>query len=40
MDLKLPYKAELGFDALYGLEIVAADSETIRGVVDREAFGS
>jgi uncharacterized protein (TIGR00369 family) len=34
MDLKLPYKAELGFDALYGLEIVAADSETIRGVVE------
>jgi uncharacterized protein (TIGR00369 family) len=34
MDLKLPYRAESGFDALYGLEIVAADAGSIRGVVE------
>jgi uncharacterized protein (TIGR00369 family) len=34
MELKLPYKAEHGFDGLYGLEIVAADSESVRGVVE------
>jgi uncharacterized protein (TIGR00369 family) len=33
MDLELPYKATHGFDALYGLEIVSAGAETIRGVV-------
>lgn len=33
MDLRLPYKATHGFDALYGLEIVSADAETVRGVV-------
>jgi 1,4-dihydroxy-2-naphthoyl-CoA hydrolase len=33
MDLPLPYKATGGFDALYGLEILSADAETITGVV-------
>jgi uncharacterized protein (TIGR00369 family) len=33
MDLKLPFKAEHGFDGLYGLEIVAADAESVTGVV-------
>jgi 1,4-dihydroxy-2-naphthoyl-CoA hydrolase len=33
MDLTLPYKATHGFDALYGLEIVSADAETVRGTV-------
>lgn len=33
MDGQPPYKATHGFDALYGLEIVSADAETVRGVV-------
>jgi 1,4-dihydroxy-2-naphthoyl-CoA hydrolase len=33
MDLELPYKATHGFDALYGLEIVSADAETVSGTV-------
>jgi len=33
MDLELPHKATGGFDALYGLEIISADAETVRGVV-------
>jgi uncharacterized protein (TIGR00369 family) len=33
MDLELPYKATHGFDGLYGLEIIAADAETVSGVV-------
>jgi uncharacterized protein (TIGR00369 family) len=33
MDLKLPYKATTGFDALYGLELLSADADTVRGVV-------
>jgi len=33
MDLNLPYKPSGGFDALYGLELVVADGETVRGTV-------
>ncbi|HWC84993.1 MAG TPA: PaaI family thioesterase [Solirubrobacteraceae bacterium] len=33
MDLPLPYEMPVGFDALYGLEILAADAETVRGAV-------
>jgi uncharacterized protein (TIGR00369 family) len=33
MDVELPHRAAHGFDALYGLEIVSADAETVRGVV-------
>jgi uncharacterized protein (TIGR00369 family) len=33
MDLPAPYRAPTGFDALYGLEISSADSETVRGSV-------
>jgi uncharacterized protein (TIGR00369 family) len=33
MDVQLPYKPAHGFDALYGLEIVSADADTVRGVV-------
>ena len=32
MDLQLPYEAP-GYDALYGLEILSADADTVRGVV-------
>jgi len=34
MDLQLPHKADRGFDALYGLEIVAADESMVRGEVE------
>jgi len=30
---ELPYKATHGYDALYGLEIISADPENVRGVV-------
>ncbi|HWF75113.1 MAG TPA: PaaI family thioesterase [Solirubrobacteraceae bacterium] len=33
MDVRLPYKATHGFDALYGLEILSADADTVTGVV-------
>jgi 1,4-dihydroxy-2-naphthoyl-CoA hydrolase len=33
MDVQIPYKATHGFDALYGLEILSADAETVSGVV-------
>jgi uncharacterized protein (TIGR00369 family) len=33
MDVELPYKATHGFDALYGLEILSIDGDTVRGVV-------
>lgn len=33
MDLELPYRAEHGFDATYGLEIIARTDETISGQV-------
>lgn len=33
LELELPYKPVLGFDALYGLEILSADAETVRGVI-------
>jgi uncharacterized protein (TIGR00369 family) len=33
MDLKLPYRAEQGFDAQYGLEITARTDEDITGHV-------
>jgi 1,4-dihydroxy-2-naphthoyl-CoA hydrolase len=33
MDVQLPYKATHGFDALYGLEILSADADTVTGVV-------
>ena len=33
MDLELPLKPTHGYDALYGLEIVSVDAETVRGVV-------
>jgi 1,4-dihydroxy-2-naphthoyl-CoA hydrolase len=33
MDVQLPYKATHGFDGLYGLEILSADADSVRGVV-------
>jgi 1,4-dihydroxy-2-naphthoyl-CoA hydrolase len=33
MDLKVPDEATSGYDALYGLEVIAADATTVRGVV-------
>jgi 1,4-dihydroxy-2-naphthoyl-CoA hydrolase len=33
MDVKPPYKATEGYDGMYGLEILSADHETVRGVV-------
>jgi 1,4-dihydroxy-2-naphthoyl-CoA hydrolase len=33
MDVQLPYTATHGFDGLYGLEILSADADTVRGVV-------
>jgi 1,4-dihydroxy-2-naphthoyl-CoA hydrolase len=33
VDLTLLHKADHGFDALYGLEIISADEEAVRGVV-------
>ncbi|HEY5318925.1 MAG TPA: PaaI family thioesterase [Solirubrobacteraceae bacterium] len=33
MDLELPFKEAPGFDGLYGLEIVSADADTVRGLV-------
>ena len=34
MDVKLPFKADHGFDALYGLEMLAADADSVAGVVE------
>jgi uncharacterized protein (TIGR00369 family) len=33
VDIQFPYEVTHGFDALYGLEILSADAETVRGVV-------
>ncbi|MDQ6804348.1 MAG: PaaI family thioesterase [Actinomycetota bacterium] len=33
MDLELPYKPTHGYDGLYGLEILSADVDSVRGVV-------
>lgn len=33
VDIRLPYRPTEGFDALYGLEIVAADEQTVRARV-------
>ncbi len=33
MDLELPYKPTEGYDGLYGLEILSADTDSVRGVV-------
>lgn len=33
VDIRLPFRATEGFDALYGLEIVAVDTDTVRGEV-------
>lgn len=33
MDIQLPYQATQGYDALYGLHILSADADAVRGVV-------
>jgi uncharacterized protein (TIGR00369 family) len=44
VDLPLPYRADRGFDALYGLVITAVSDEEVRGEVEvrdelKQAFG-